>query len=702
MTKREDVFGDENYIPVLDHGFVGLVDKMGDDSSIVQAARVSYGKGTKRLNEDRGLIRYLISHDHGTPVEMVSFKFHVKVPIFIARQALRHRTACISGDANLYFDLPNQIKNSEKNIKSLIKTGGSRMTIKEFHDKWHYGSLSRFSKFERFYKKFEKNLKNIEKDRFYKVSELSSITGLSDSSIRIKLREDRISYSKDKNNMYLIKGEAFLNFIEDSKNDFIEIKNCNKKHLQSMKLRMMDEETGQIKHTNVVDIWQSGVKDVYELELEDGNKIKTTIDHRYNTEEGWMRLEDAIGLELNKDKSVKRWHKQQNFRVNGVPCYQSRDWMHQMINMSLNDDQIGEMAGVPRHTVRKWREKLGIKRTKEQIYDVDNLITLHKDVHKLIHRNNLEQTLREWIREDKPLEKFLENFSDIRLKIDDEKRNIWKNNGTTKDKTKLFSGLSKIKNIKYIGQEMTYDLEVAGPYHNFVCNGVVVHNSVNEYSARYSILSEDFYIPEPENIKPQSKSNKQGRDGELTHEQKLKITSILEEDARRSYQNYQVLINEYDGNEDGSEVLDGVPKELYEDSEFEGLSRELARMNLPVNIYTEMYWKIDLRNLFNFIRLRSDSHAQWEIQQYSNTMYDLIKPHVPLACEAFQDYIVESKKLSRMDQNLLRDCKFSLLYFDELINNSEEKNFKSVAKSYEMSPREVRELYQYVKMMEEN
>lgn len=102
MTLWTEVADDENYKKVLDHGFVGLVDCMGDDHAIVQAARASYGKGTKSVNQDRGLIRYLVSHFHTTPLEMVEFKFHLKMPIFVMRQHVRHRMASINEYSGRY------------------------------------------------------------------------------------------------------------------------------------------------------------------------------------------------------------------------------------------------------------------------------------------------------------------------------------------------------------------------------------------------------------------------------------------------------------------------------------------------------------------------------------------------------------------------------------------------------------------------
>ena len=105
MTQQNEIIGNKNYIPLLNAGFVGLVDHMGDDSSIVHAARVSYGKGTKKVSEDRGLIRYLVRHSHTTPLEMVELKFHGKMPLFVARQWIRHRTASVNEYSGRYSEM---------------------------------------------------------------------------------------------------------------------------------------------------------------------------------------------------------------------------------------------------------------------------------------------------------------------------------------------------------------------------------------------------------------------------------------------------------------------------------------------------------------------------------------------------------------------------------------------------------------------
>ena len=157
--------------------------------------------------------------------------------------------------------------------------------------------------------------------------------------------------------------------------------------------------------------------------------------------------------------------------------------------------------------------------------------------------------------------------------------------------------------------------------------------NVNEYSARYSILDKEFYLPKNEHLAAQSKSNRQGRGDVLQGEQAKKVLSLLKNDAERTYENYETMLNErYDGS-----VVD--EKET-------GLARELARMNLTLNTYTQWYWKTDLLNLMNFLRLRADHHAQYEIRAYADVMLNTLKRWVPTTYEAFMDYRVGGTEVS--------------------------------------------------------
>lgn len=159
--------------------------------------------------------------------------------------------------------------------------------------------------------------------------------------------------------------------------------------------------------------------------------------------------------------------------------------------------------------------------------------------------------------------------------------------------------------------------------------------SVNEYSARYSIMEDEFYVPKAENLSAQSTINHQGRDEStvLNQAEQRRVLEILKGDSTQSYDHYLEMINQ---DKSGNVV----------DESKEGLARELARMNLPVNCYTQWYWKIDLHNLLHFLNLRADSHAQYEIRVYAEIMLDIVKKWVPHCYEAFVKHHKDGQNLS--------------------------------------------------------
>ena len=161
----------------------------------------------------------------------------------------------------------------------------------------------------------------------------------------------------------------------------------------------------------------------------------------------------------------------------------------------------------------------------------------------------------------------------------------------------------------------------------FVARQWIRHRTanVNEYSARYSILDREFYIPAPEHLAAQSVVNNQGRGEVLTGEESARVLALLKSDANTAYDHYEAMLRQ-----DGQQ----------------GLARELARMNLPANIYTQWYWKVDLHNLFHFLRLRADPHAQYEIRVYAEAIATCVRDWVPLSYAAFEDYRMGGVTLS--------------------------------------------------------
>jgi thymidylate synthase (FAD) len=168
----------------------------------------------------------------------------------------------------------------------------------------------------------------------------------------------------------------------------------------------------------------------------------------------------------------------------------------------------------------------------------------------------------------------------------------------------------------------------------FVARQWIRHRTanVNEYSGRYSVMKDEFYVPEQDAIHFQSLRNKQGRStDDVPPELLQRVLDILTGDQRQAFSHYE-------------EMLEG------------DISRELARINLPLALYTEWYWKIDLHNLFHFLHLRIDPHAQYEIRVYGEAMAEITKKVAPLAWEAFEDYVLKAEKFSRLEMNIIAGC----------------------------------------------
>ncbi|PWB69824.1 thymidylate synthase (FAD), partial [candidate division GN15 bacterium] len=167
----------------------------------------------------------------------------------------------------------------------------------------------------------------------------------------------------------------------------------------------------------------------------------------------------------------------------------------------------------------------------------------------------------------------------------------------------------------------------------FVARQWIRHRSanVNEYSGRYSIMKEEFYVPEPDDIQRQSERNKQGRsDEQVSPEIQQKFIEFLNSSQKDAYDRYLEFIDQ-------------------------GIARELSRINLPLSLYTEWYWKIDLHNLFHFLRLRLDEHAQMEIREYAKVMAEMVRAVCPVAWEAFRDYMLTGETFSGPELGIIRN-----------------------------------------------
>jgi flavin-dependent thymidylate synthase len=449
---------------------------MGTDGDVEQAARVSYGAGTRKVSQTRGLIRYLRRHRHTTPSEMVELKFHCAMPMFVARQWIRHRTACLAEGTEVYFDLSD------------VRHGGGEPHKLRVEEIW---------------------------DRFHTTPGLSRPDEQRDPS-----------------------------FMSDA--------------VRSMRLRQVDEESLEIQHTRVVDVYRNGPKPVFRVRLQDGKCIEATSDHRFLFADGWSSLRAATGLREIDGRAV--WRAGDHFL-----------YVHGAVESAPAPDQDPDWPRREHRGYPVWADSGGA-------LEVSNVTTLRDD--------------RQWSMADKEAK------------------------------------LVRIEAFEYVGVKETYDLEVEGPYHNFIANGIVTHNSVNELSARYSLMPLLFYTPNAEQFALQSRSNKQGREGGAPADVYREAVERWDALRERAGSTYGWLLEE-------------------------DVAREIARIDLPVSTYSQWYWKIDLHNLLHFLSLRVDPRAQWEIREFARVIAAMVKRVAPLSYEAWVDYDLESRPLTRVEREVL-------------------------------------------------
>ena len=213
----------------------------------------------------------------------------------------------------------------------------------------------------------------------------------------------------------------------------------------------------------------------------------------------------------------------------------------------------------------------------------------------------------------------------------------------------------------------------------FIARQLIRHRTcnINEVSARYSILPNEIYLPELDQIQPQSADNKQGRAGEFTTTQQQYIQDRLKKHSDDAYNFYEQLIDETDNSEFD---IDG--------EEFPGIAREIARSVLPVGTYTQLVWKQDLRNLLHLIRLRTDPHAQYEIRVMAQAMFDLIQPLFPATVKAYDDYVRNAHKLSSMEVDLISELLNTFEIQDKWNDMIENEGLNEFLEKRNMSKRE--------------
>ncbi len=629
----------ENTIRVLDHGFVRLDASMASDLSVVNGARVSFARHKEVMDEsDEGLIRFLMRDRHGTPFEHNAFRFHIRCPIFVAREWMRHRVGCLTGDTVVTF------------VNNEGHTGPQqRKTIDELWELWARG---------------ERNGHALAADRRREVDRLAA-TGRSIRSIARELSLGRRGVA------------SHLSGTNEHRD--------GRWRIRRMRLRVLNESTNEFETGHISDIVDKGLQPVYRLTLADGRDLTLTENHRLLTGEGWMPMREAVGLVGDGEEAVMT--RECALMVNGVPAHTDREWLKAKREAGRSVQEIADEAGCSYHTVRKWLARHDLRFTPAERsggrapwnrglrgYRTGMVVSeRHREAIRRARtgpRSNFwrggvtprRASVARWTREQAPCvhqrfdytcqlcgqrggrlhahhavpvwldptrERDPENLvslcrachSSVHRTRESELASIQRLTAKLELATpidalplrkgwKLTAHAVVVARIEYVGLEQTYDLCVEGPWHNFVANGIVVHNSFNEFSLRYAKATDDFYVPEAEDVRTQV-----GKPGSYSFEPvEPEVAEQTREELRTVY-----------------EAAFAAYERLVE----LGVARELARCLLPVGAYTEFYWTINARSLMNFVSLRASETAQREIRRYADAVEQFLAEQMPVTHAAF-------------------------------------------------------------------
>ncbi|HYO61213.1 MAG TPA: FAD-dependent thymidylate synthase [Actinomycetota bacterium] len=632
---------------LFDHGFVRLDDAMASDLSVVNSARVSFAVRREEMDDrDKGLIKFLMRERHGTPFEHNSFRFHVRTPIFVAREWFRHRVGCLTGDTVVTFTDVNGHAGS-----------GLSKTMSELHAIWTVGErngLGLTQQQERLVRRLAADGKSIRC--------VARSTGVGRRAVTRVLREGTTEWRD------------------------------GRWRLGRMRLRTLNEETNEFGEGRILDVVDSGRQPVYLVTLADGKQLKATSTHQLLTSDGWRTLREAVGLVGDGAEVVTT--RACSLMVNGAPVHTQREWLARKRADGASVATMAAEAGCSDSTIRKWLRKYELQFTPEERTFPAGHIPWNKGKkgYKLNRRWTQGQkdavrrarsgsnsnfwrggvssdraSIARWTTEQAP--KVHHQF-DYTCQVQGCGRRggklhahhivpVWLDPSLAREIGNLISVCDachrrihrtqkaeieyaalmapkagyaaddveiprrrgvrlaahpvRVVSVEYFGVEQTYDLCVEGPWHNFVANGIVVHNSFNEESGRYHKLSDDFYVPAPEAVRTQV-----GKPGSYSFEP---VDERLADETIDTFKRiYKDLFAEYEG--------------LIE----KGVAKELARSILPFGIYTQFYWTLNARSLMNFLSLRNATAAQYEIRVYADAVERLFAERMPITHECFVEF----------------------------------------------------------------
>lgn len=585
-------------IKCLDHGFVRLVDRMGDDSAIVQSARVSYGTGTKKISEDRGLIRYLLRNHHC---------YHPSMEVLTNKGWMRWDEL----GEKAVFVIPNPETGKYTYEDLEVKVFDYDNELYGFHNqRMSYLVTSEHSMY--FRPKYQENYSKFKVNEMPLWGHFKPVTGL-------KVINSDVGDSVTKTPIY-----QFLGFYlgDGSVNSGTICFHLKKK-------RKIDYLLGLLNRLSLQYTMSPIEGGTYKFYIHKPKWFNLFIDDNLKSKDkklsmpGYFGYAEAYGLFdglVNSDGHSRTDRPQIQFSSSSEHLLELFEYVCALIGYAS-------------------------KRTH------DNVVTTYTDK----TRTTLESRKNYHYKEHYTGNVYCATSSTGWLMVRGDNKSL----GFVCGNTTPF----EMCEIKF---------HIKLPI--FVARQWIRHRTanVNEYSARYSILDKEFYIPDTDYLLEsgaQSKTNKQGAEGGLNKTSVDNFLYGLDEHCEQAYN-------------------------LYEDANEKGIAREISRMALPLNYYTQWYWKIDLHNLLHFLRLRIDPHAQYEIRVFANAMAEIVKEWVPLTWEAFEDYRLYANDFSRHEMEGLK-LLFSSIHLDEdaVLQNQEllKRWAESKENRGEMSKRESKE-----------
>jgi thymidylate synthase (FAD) len=550
------------YFPVLDNGFCSLIDYMGNDACIAQAARCSYGAGTRSISNNKGLIRYLINHAHCYHPDMEvltskgwkKWKHCEEVESFIVPDPKNNKT---------YIE--NLIVKKFKYNDDLIKYKNSRMNF----------SITKNHKL--FFRK--KTLKSENEYQLYNADSVS--WGHFKSISKMSLYEFK-SFDDKKNKEYEFIG-FYLgdgSYASTNRISFHIKKDRKIKYLRSLieDLKLNCRECKSSTHEDAV-VFYINIPAFLKKSI---NVKFKSFDKCFDTDLKNLNKEQALGLLfglINSDGSIKKNRQQIEFSSVSE-------------NLTTTFETLCAAFGIECHRCKS----IGSFSTKAYL-----------------NREELESRKKYWSKEKYCGDVFCTTTSTGLLLV----------RGSNNSCAFICGNSSPLEMV-----ELKFHMKLP----IFVARQIVRHRvaNLNELSGRYSIMPLQFYTPEHKDFQYQSTDNKQGRNG------------IVDEDLYDNWISDHVDLRKYCG--------DLYVKDLKNET-----AREIARIDLPLSTYTEWYWKMDLHNLFHFLKLRCDEHAQFETREYANIIAAMVSKVVPISFEAWQDYNYCAKSFSYQDLLALKN-----------------------------------------------